>query len=184
MNSTLDGRNILVLTSNFGTETDEIRIPLATLREAGAKLTVVAPETGVVTTLERDRERGPEVPVDAAHDTVKAADFDALVLPGGTLNADALRGDETAQFLTRAFAADGKPVAAICHAPWLLVETGLADGRELTSVPTIRTDLINAGGRWVDEEVVVDDSAGFRLITSRTPDDLDAFTTAIIDALS
>ena len=145
---------------------------------------MAAPETGVVTTLERDRELGPEVPVDVAHETVKAADFDALVLPGGTLNADALRGDETAQFLARAFAADGKPVAAICHAPWLLVETGLADGRELTSVPTIRTDLVNAGGRWTDAEVVVDDSAGFRLITSRTPDDLDAFNAAIIDALS
>ncbi|MDN5599748.1 MAG: type 1 glutamine amidotransferase [Brachybacterium sp.] len=184
MDSTLQGRNVLLLTSNFGTESDELRSPLATLREAGATVTVVAPEAGVVTTLERDREPGPEVPVDAVHDTVKAADFDALVLPGGTLNADALRGDETAQFLARAFAADGKPVAAICHAPWLLVETGLADGRELTSVPTIRTDLVNAGGRWTDAEVMVDDSAGFRLITSRTPDDLDAFNAAIIDALS
>ena len=184
MNSTLDGRTILLLSSNFGTEAAEIRSPLGALRDAGATVTVAAPETGVVRTLEHDRDPGPEVPVDAAHDTVRAADFDALVLPGGTLNADSLRGDETAQFLARAFAADGKPVAAICHAPWLLVETGLADGRELTSVPTIRTDLVNAGGRWVDQEVVVDDSAGFRLITSRTPDDLDAFDAAIIDALS
>lgn len=184
MDNTLEGRKILLLSSNFGTETDEIRSPLGALREAGATVTVAAPETGVVKTLELDREPGPEVPVDATHDSVKAADFDALVLPGGTLNADALRADETAQFLARAFAADGKLVAAICHAPWLLVETGLADGRELTSVPTIRTDLVNAGGRWADEEVVVDDSAGFRLITSRTPDDLDAFNAAIIDALS
>ncbi|WP_299302102.1 type 1 glutamine amidotransferase domain-containing protein [uncultured Brachybacterium sp.] len=184
MNSTLENRTILLLTSNFGTETDEIQGPLAALREAGATVTVVAPEEGSVQTLVRDRELGPEVPVDAVHDTVRAADFDALVLPGGTLNADTLRADETAQFLVRSFAADGKPVAAICHAPWLLVETGLADGRELTSVPTIRTDLTNAGGRWADEEVVVDDSTGFRLITSRTPDDLDAFNTAIIDALS
>lgn len=184
MNNTLQGRKILVLSTNFGTETDEISSPLAALREVGATVTVAAPETGVVQTLELDREPGPEVPVDVAYDTVKAADFDALVLPGGTLNADALRGDETAQFLTRAFAADGKPVAAICHAPWLLVETGLADGRDLTSVPTIRTDLTNAGGRWADEEVVVDDSGGFRLITSRTPDDLDAFNAAVIDALS
>ncbi|MGO1566545.1 MAG: type 1 glutamine amidotransferase domain-containing protein [Brachybacterium sp.] len=184
MNSTLEGRKILLLTSNFGTETDEITKPLATLREAGATVTVAAPETGVVTTLERDREPGPEVPVDATHDSVKAADFDALVLPGGTLNADSLRADETAQFLVRSFAADGKPIAAICHAPWLLVETGLADGRELTSVPTIRTDLTNAGGKWTDEEVVIDDSAGSRLITSRTPDDLDAFNAAIINSLS
>ena len=184
MNSTLEGRNILVLTSNFGTETSEIQSPLETLREAGASVTVAAPETGVVKTLELDRTPGPEVPVDTTYDTVTAADFDALVLPGGTLNADALRADETAQSLVRSFAAEGKPVAAICHAPWLLVDTGLADGRELTSVPTIRTDLTNAGGRWADEEVVIDDSAGFRLITSRTPDDLDAFNAAIISALS
>lgn len=184
MSSTLEGRNILVLSSNFGTETDEIRTPIATLREAGATVVVVAPEAGVVKTLELDREPGAEIPVDATYDSVKAADFDALVLPGGTLNADALRTDETAQLIVRSFAADGKPVAAVCHAPWLLVETGLADGRELTSVPAIRSDMVNAGGRWVDEQVVVDESGGFRLITSRTPDDLDAFNGAIIDALS
>lgn len=184
MSSPLEGRTILVLTSNFGTETDELQRPIAALREAGATLTVAAPETGSVQTLVLDKELGPEVPVDAVHGTVKAADFDALVLPGGTLNADALRADETAQFLVRAFAADGKVVAAICHAPWILVETGLVDGREVTSVPTIRTDLVNAGGTWSDQEVVIDGSDGFRLITSRTPDDLDAFNAAVIDALS
>lgn len=184
MSSPLEGRTILVLTSNFGTETDELQRPIAALREAGATLTVAAPETGSVQTLVLDKELGPEVPVDAAHETVKAADFDALVLPGGTLNADALRADETAQFLVRAFAADGKVIAAICHAPWILVETGLVDGRDVTSVPTIRTDLVNAGGTWSDQEVVVDETDGFRLITSRTPDDLDAFNAAVIDALS
>lgn len=183
MSKTLEGRTILLLSSNFGTETDEIRSPLAALREAGAVVTVAAPETGVVATLEQDRHPGPEVPVDVRHDSVTASDFDALVLPGGTLNADALRGDQIATSLVRAFAAEGKPVAAICHAPWLLVETGLAEGRQLTSVPTIRTDLTNAGGRWSDEPVVVDDTGGHRLITSRTPDDLDAFNAAIIDAL-
>lgn len=184
MPSTLEGRKILVLTSNFGTETDEIQRPLAALREAGATVTVAAPETGSVQTLVLDKDLGPEVPVDAAHESVKAADFDALVLPGGTLNADTLRADETAQFLVRAFAADGKVVAAICHAPWILVETGLVDGRDVTSVPTIRTDLVNAGGTWSDQEVVIDETDGFRLITSRTPDDLDAFNAAVIDALS
>lgn len=184
MSSPLEGRTILVLTSNFGTETDELQRPIAALREAGATLTVAAPETGSVQTLVLDKELGPEVPVDAVHETVKAADFDALVLPGGTLNADALRADETAQFLVRAFAADGKVIAAICHAPWILVETGLVDGRDVTSVPTIRTDLVNAGGTWSDQEVVVDETDGFRLITSRTPDDLDAFNAAVIDALS
>jgi len=126
---------------------------------------------------------GPQTPVDVVHDTVKAADFDALVLPVGTLNVHSLRGDETAQFLTRAFAADGKPVAATCQAPWLLVQTGLADSRELTSVPTIRIDRVDAGGRWADQEVVADDSGGLRLIP-RTPDDLEAINAAIIDALT
>ena len=106
------------------------------------------------------------------------------MIPGGTLNADQLRADETVQQVTRAFAADAKPVAAICHAPWLLVDAGLAAGRDLTSVPTIRNDLVNAGAHWSDQEVVVDDAGGYRLITSRTPDDLDAFNAAIIDALT
>jgi protease I len=179
----LENRTILILTSNFGTETSEIQRPIEALREAGATVVVAAPESGVVRTLELDREPGTEVPVDTTHDPVRPADVDAVVLPGGTLNADALRADETAQQLVRAIAADGKVVAAICHAPWMLVETGLAADRELTSVPTIRTDLVNAGARWADQEVVVDDRGGFPLITSRTPDDLDAFDAAIIDAL-
>ncbi len=183
MASPLEGRTILVLTSNFGTETSEIRTPIADLREAGAVVTVAGTEPGVVKTLEGDREPGAEVPVDTTYDQVRAADFDALVIPGGTLNADQLRADEAAQQLVRAFGSAAKPVAAICHAPWLLVDSGLVDGRELTSVPTIRADLVNAGATWTDQEVVVDDGAGYRLITSRTPDDLDAFVAAIIDAL-
>lgn len=179
----LDDRRILILTTNFGTETSEIRTPIAALREAGATVAVAATEPGVVKTLELDREPGAEVPVDTTYDQVRAADFDALVLPGGTLNADQLRADETAQQVVRAFASAAKPVAAICHAPWLLVDAGLADGRDLTSVPTIRTDLVNAGARWDDQEVVVDDAGGYRLITSRTPEDLDAFVAAILDAL-
>lgn len=184
MTSTLEGRTVLVLTSNFGTETSEIRTPIDALREAGATVTVAATEPGAVRTLELDRELGPEVPVDTTYDQVRASDFDALVLPGGTLNADQLRADETAQQVARAFAADAKPVAAICHAPWLLVDAGLAAGRDLTSVPTIRNDLVNAGANWTDQEVVVDEAGGYRLITSRTPDDLDAFNAAIIDALT
>ncbi|MFI8775857.1 type 1 glutamine amidotransferase domain-containing protein [Brachybacterium paraconglomeratum] len=180
----LNDRRILVMTTNFGTESDELMKPIAALREAGATVTVAATEPGVVKTLAGDRDPGPEVPVDTTYDQVKASDFDALVLPGGTINGDQLRADEAAQQLVRAFGADGKVVAAICHAPWMLVETGFAADRDLTSVPAIRTDLVNAGARWADREVVIDDEAGFRLITSRTPDDLDAFNAAIIDALS
>src|SRR5699024_12876467 len=109
---------------------------------------------------------------------------DVVVLPGGTLNGDNLRTDETVQGLLRSFSAAGKPVAAICHAPWTLIEAGLVDGQKLTSVPTIRTDLVNAGGNWSDEEVTVDDAKGLPLITSRGPDDLDAFNGALIEALS
>jgi len=180
----LNDRRILVMTTNFGTESDELMKPIAALREAGATVTVAATEPGVVKTLAGDRDPGPEVPVDTTYDQVKASDFDALVLPGGTINGDQLRADDTVQQVTRAFAADAKPVAAICHAPWLLVDAGLAAGRDLTSVPTIRNDLVNAGANWTDQEVVVDEAGGYRLITSRTPDDLDAFNAAIIDALT
>lgn len=184
MATPLEGRTILLLTTNFGTESDELQQPLRTLREAGATVTVAAPQAGTVQTLVQDHDPGPEVPVDATHDSVAAADFDAIVVPGGTINADILRVDETARSLVRDVAAAGKPVAAICHAPWLLIDSGLAEGKDLTSVPTIRTDLVNAGAHWSDQEVVVDESMGFRLITSRTPADLDAFDDAIISALS
>ena len=184
MTTPLTGRRILILSSNFGTETSEIQRPLAALNEAGATVTVAATEEGVVKTLELDRELGAEVAVDVTYASVDAADFDAVVLPGGTLNGDNLRADETVQGLLRSFSSAGKPVAALCHAPWMLIEAGLVDGQNLTSVPTIRTDLVNAGGSWADQEVVIDDAKGFPLITSRGPDDLDAFNGAIIEALS
>lgn len=183
MASALEGRTILLLTTNFGTETDEIQRPLRELREAGATVTVAAPEAGTVRTMAQDKEFDAEVPVDTTLDAVQASEFDAVVIPGGTLNADSLRSDATAQSLVREFAGSGKPVAAICHAPWLLIDAGLAEGKSLTSVPTIRLDLVNAGATWSDEEVVVCEAKGFRLITSRNPGDLDAFNAAIIDAL-
>lgn len=184
MATTLNGRKILIITTNFGTETDELQRPLEDLRAAGAEVVVAAAETGPVKTLKMDREPGPEVPTDALLEDVEADDFDALVIPGGTLNVDTLRAEESAQALVKAFAADGKPVAAICHAPWLLIEADLVDDRDMTSVPTICTDLLNAGATWTDQEVVIDTGGGFPLITSRNPDDLDAFNGAIIEALS
>lgn len=111
---------------------------------------------------------------------MKADDFDALLLPGGTLNADAMRMDEGARKLVKDFLDAGKPVAAICHAPWILVDAGVAEGRKLTSFTSIVPDLKNAGAKWVDEEVVVDGS----LITSRNPGDLDAFNAKLIEKLS
>ncbi|MFF9850628.1 type 1 glutamine amidotransferase domain-containing protein [Streptomyces litmocidini] len=179
----LDGKNVLVLTTNYGTEQDELQKPVAVLREHGARVIVAAQKDESVRTLVSDEKPGAVVQPDTTLSEATADGFDAVIVPGGTLNADQLRSDDEARRLVSAFAEAGKPVASICHGPWLLVDSGLARGRELTSYPSLRPDLENAGGTWVDREVVVDTSAGHTLITSRKPDDLDAFTGAIIDAL-
>nr|WP_250766390.1 type 1 glutamine amidotransferase domain-containing protein [Streptomyces sp. MSC1_001] len=179
----LDGKNVLVLTTNYGTEQDELKKPMAALREAGARVTVAAQKDEPVQTLVSDRHPGAVVQADTTLTKATADGFDAVVVPGGTLNADQLRTDDDARRLVSAFAEAGKPVAAICHGPWLLVDSGLARDRKLTSYPSLRPDLENAGGQWVDQEVVVDTSGTHPLITSRKPDDLDAFAAAIVDAL-
>lgn len=179
----LEGRNVLVLTTNYGTEQDELRKPVAVLRENGARVAVAALKDEPVQTLVSDRDPGAVVRPDTTLAQETADAYDAVVVPGGTLNADLLRTDDDARRLVSAFAEAGKPVAAICHGPWLLVDSGLAKGRELTSYPSLRPDLENAGGSWVDREVVVDTSGKHPLITSRTPKDLDAFATAIVHAL-
>lgn len=180
----LSGRRILILSTEYGTESDEIGRPLRELRDMGADVTVAAPGAGPIRTLVVDRDPGPEVPVDLRFAEVDPAEFDAIVLPGGTLNADQLRMDEDARRLLATVASAGRPVAAICHAPWVLIDAGLVAGVELTSVPTIATDLRNAGAEWVDAEVVATEAKGFPLITSRTPADLDAFIAAIADAIA
>ncbi|GAB3658308.1 type 1 glutamine amidotransferase domain-containing protein [Zhihengliuella somnathii] len=179
--SNLTGRKVLIITTNYGTESDELTSPVDALRAAGADVTVAAPEATTVQTLQADKEPGPEVRVDATLDGVDPADYDALVIPGGTLNADQLRVNHTAQRLVQSAARAGKPVAAICHGPWLLIESGLASGKRLTSYPSLSTDLKNDGATWVDEEAVVDTSGGFALITSRNPGDLDAFNAKLIE---
>ncbi|MFF8837361.1 type 1 glutamine amidotransferase domain-containing protein [Streptomyces sp. NPDC015130] len=179
----LDGKNVLVLSTNYGTEQDELTRPIATLRAAGARVTVAAQEPGDIRTLVGDRDEGDRVRPDTTMSRAAAEGFDAVVVPGGTVNADRLRTDEEARRLLSAFAEAGKPVAAICHGPWILVDTGLAGGRELTSYPSLRPDLENAGATWRDQEVVVDAAGGHPLITSRRPKDIDAFARAIVDAL-
>ncbi|MER5310839.1 type 1 glutamine amidotransferase domain-containing protein [Streptomyces sp. NPDC002773] len=179
----LEGKNVLVLTTNYGTEQDELKKPMDALRAAGAGVTLAAQKDEAVQTLVSDREPGSVLQPDTTLKNATADGFDAVVVPGGTLNADQLRVDDEARRLVSAFAEAGKPVAAICHGPWVLVDSGLARDRKLTSYPSLRPDLENAGGEWVDQEVVVDTSGTHPLITSRKPDDLDAFSAAIVDAL-
>ncbi|MGW6536169.1 DJ-1/PfpI/YhbO family deglycase/protease [Streptomyces sp. NPDC055051] len=183
LDGNLDGRSVLVLTTNYGTEQDELRKPVAVLREHGARVTVAAQEDEPIRTLVSDRRPGAEIPPDTTLAETTADGFDAVIVPGGTVNADHLRTDADARRLVAAFAEAGKPVAAICHGPWLLVDSGLVEGRELTAYPSLRPDLENAGGTWLDREVVVDTAGDHPLITSRRPGDLDAFSAAIVRCL-
>ena len=157
-------RVALVATDGF--EDSELTEPLRALREHGAVVSIIAPTPGYITGKE-----GAEIDVDAAIDTVSADDFEALLLPGGVKNSDALRTNEQVIDFVESFFIHEKPVAAIWHAPWLLIEAGVASGRTLTGWPSLQTDLVNAGANWVDEEVVVDG----KLVTSRKPGDLQAF---------
>ena len=162
-----------------GVEQVELTSPYDTLKEAGATVQVVSPAQGSLQALNNDWDRGDVFGVDVPVAQAKADDYDALVLPGGTLNADNLRTDQDAVRLVKEFFAANKPVAAICHAPWILAEAGLAKGRRLTSYVSTKVDLANAGADWVDEEVVKDGN----LITSRNPGDLKAFNAALLEAL-
>jgi protease I len=173
----LSSRRILIMATD-GFEQSELEVPLERLQDAGADIDIASIEMGDITGWDED-EWGDEIEVDLKISDVDIANYDALVLPGGQINPDLLRVNEDAISLIRDFAATGKPVAAICHAPWLLIEAGLANGRRLTSYKSIRTDVANAGAIVVDEAVVVDGN----LITSRCPDDLTAFCDAIIEAL-
>ncbi|MCS6711530.1 type 1 glutamine amidotransferase [Brachybacterium sp. EF45031] len=168
--SDLSNRSVLFLARN-GVEEPELKKPLEALKSSGARVTLLSPQTEPVVALRGDWDRGEEFPVDGPLSGASADDYDALVLPGGTLNADALRADDDAVRLVKEFAAAGKPIAAICHAPWVLIEAGLTDGLRMTSYSSLRSDLVNAGADWVDEEVVTDKG----ITTSRTPDDLEAF---------
>ena len=178
----LDGRTVAILATD-GFEQSELLSPRDALREAGATVHVVSPASGSIKGWDED-DWGDSVDVDAALGDADAADYDALVLPGGQMNPDKLRMDDDALAFVKAFARAGKPVAAVCHAPWLVVEAGLAEGRDMTSWPSLRTDLKNAGATVHDREVVRCQNGSFELITSRKPEDLPAFNAAIADALT
>jgi protease I len=173
----IDQSRILILATH-GFERSELEVPLSKLRGAGAHVEVASPQQGEIRSWD-ERDWGPSTKVDKAASDIRADDYDALVLPGGQINPDLLRVDEDAMTVVRDFINGGKVVAAICHGPWLLVEADVLDGVRATSYHSIRTDLENAGAEWVDEEVVCEKG----IITSRSPDDLEAFVGKIIEEI-
>ena len=175
MSDELKGERYAVLATD-GFEQAELTEPCAAIEAAGAIVDVVAPKRGHIQGM-RHHEKGDTVAVHRSLDRAKSVDYAGLVLPGGVANPDALRLDPKAVAFVRAFFAEKKPVAAICHAPWLLIEAGVVRGRTLTSWPSLKTDLKNAGADWVDREVVLDDA----VVTSRGPADLPAFCRKMIE---
>ena len=179
MAADLQGKRVTIFAAD-GVERVELEQPREALDRAGARTEVLAVDEGEIQAGENDLNPAGTFGVDGLVAEASVADYDALVLPGGTVNPDKLRVDEDAVAFVRDFVESGKPVAAICHGPWTLIEADVVTGRTLTSFPSIRTDLRNAGANVVDQEVVVDKN----LITSRTPDDLSAFCDALVSQLA
>ena len=171
----LTGKRVAILATD-GVEQVELTEPRKALDEAGAKTTLVSPKSGKIKGWQHDHW-GEELKVDLALESANADTFDALLLPGGVMNPDQLRMNKQAVQFVRSFFDSGKPVAAICHAPWMLVEADVVSGRSVTSWPSLQTDLRNAGAEWVDREVVTDQG----LVTSRKPDDIPAFNRKMIE---
>ncbi|MFJ7280773.1 DJ-1/PfpI/YhbO family deglycase/protease [Kitasatospora sp. NPDC098663] len=180
---TLQGKTVAFLVADEGVEQVELTDPWQAVLEAGGVARLVSTSGGKVQAFHH-LDRGDTFHADAAVNAVSAASYDALVLPGGVANPDALRLDAAAVAFARAFFDAGKPVAAICHAAWTLIEAGVVRGRTLTSWPSLRTDLANAGAKWADEPVVVCTAGPSALITSRKPDDLPAFGEALVTAFA
>ena len=176
MSDRLQGKKIAFLTANEGVEQVELVEPLEAVREAGAEAELLAPEAGEVQAFDH-LDKADTFPVDRTVGEADAGEYDGLVLPGGVANPDQLRTKPEALVFVRGFFAAGKPVGAICHAPWTLIDAGVVEGRTLTSWPSLETDLRNAGADWVDEEVHVDQG----LVSSRKPDDLEAFKAKIVE---
>src|SRR5918994_177255 len=179
MASTLTGKTVAFLVAPEGIEQVELTEPWKAVQEAGGTPRLVSTEPGKVQAFNH-MDKADTFRVDVTADATSAADFDALVLPGGVANPDQLRTQRSAVAFAKSFVDAGKPVAAICHAPWTLVEADVVRGRRMTSWPSLQTDLRNAGADWVDEEVVVD--AG--LVSSRKPDDLPAFCAKLVEELA
>jgi protease I len=183
MAAELDGREIAFLIANEGVEQVELTEPWQAVEKAGGRPVLVAPKGDDVQAFNH-LDKGDTFSVDVTVPEADPGRFAGLVLPGGVANPDRLRTDDAAVRFTRAFFDAGKPVAAICHAPWTLVEADVVRGRRLTSWPSLQTDIRNAGGAWVDEKVVIDTNGPNTLVTSRKPDDLPDFSAEAIDAFS
>lgn len=179
MSDTLAGRRVAFLVAPEGIEQVELTEPWKAVQEAGGQPELVSTESGSVQAFNH-LDKGDTFKVDKVVGDVSAGDYDGLVLPGGVANPDYLRTEPEAVSFVGDFFAQGKPVAAICHAPWTLIEADVVRGRRLTSWPSLQTDLRNAGAEWVDEEVVVDDG----LVTSRNPDDLPAFCAKLVEEIA
>lgn len=175
----LDGRRIAILATD-GVEQVELTTPRDAVVAEGAIVQLLSPSAGKIQAMNSDIEPADTFPVDRPVAEAPPEEFDGLLLPGGTVNGDKLRLDDDVRYFVKAFVESGKPVGAICHAPWTLIDAGVARGRTLTSYPSIWPDLRNAGATVVDEEVVVDGN----LITSRSPDDLTAFSASVVDAFA
>lgn len=178
MAADLSQKTIAVLATD-GFEQSELLEPVQALKQAGATVHVVSLQPGEIKGWNHT-DWGDTVPVDRTIDAVRASDYDGLVVPGGQINPDLLRVDRRAVDFVRAFDDAGKPIAAICHGPWVLIEAGIVEGRRMTSYKSIRTDMENAGAEWLDEEVVVDQG----VVTSRQPDDLPAFCSKMVEQMA
>ncbi|MDA3645675.1 type 1 glutamine amidotransferase [Saccharopolyspora indica] len=179
MTGELSGRRVAILAAD-GVEQAELDQPRAALEDAGARVELLSTHGGEIQAMNHDIDKGDRFPVEREVAGAAVADYDALVLPGGTINPDKLRRDAGAVAFVRDFVGSGKPVGAICHGPWTLVEADVVRGRRLTSFTSIRTDIRNAGGEVLDEEVVVDRN----LVTSRQPRDLPAFNAKLVESIA
>jgi protease I len=176
----LQGRKVAILIAPVGTEQVEFTEPKKAVEDAGGQVDVIGIQTGEAQTMNSDVNPGETFNVEKTFSDVSPDDYDGLIVPGGTVGADNLRGDEDAVNFIHGFFEQQKPVAVICHGPWTLVEADVVRGRTLTSYPTLQTDIRNAGGEWVDQEVVTDQG----LVTSRNPDDLQAFCSKLVEEIA
>jgi protease I len=183
MSTPLTGKKIAFLVANEGIEQVELTSPWQAVEEAGGEPVLVAPKKGAVQAFNH-LDKGDTFEATVATEDLKADDYAGVVLPGGVANPDQLRMDAAAVSFLKQWAGAGRPVAAICHGPWTLVEADVVRGKTLTSWPSLQTDIRNAGGDWVDEEVFRCDHEGFVLVTSRKPDDLPAFDKAVVELFS